>query len=183
MSVSEKTYRQVALEDPDGFWELWHGCLRSKPTDTIEHNDVTELLTRELMRQLPASLYAVRMNTGRVRVSTGSYYIPDVWVISRESIDRKRREQPRKLEVYDEPMPLVVEVWSPSTGNYDVEEKLREYQRRGDLDIWRIHPCDNTLTRWLRQDDGNYAMSVITSGNVHPAALPGVTIELPVLFE
>jgi Uma2 family endonuclease len=45
-----------------------------------------------------------------------------------------------ELELYVEPLPLVVEVWSPSTGQYDVDEKLPEYQRRGDLEIWRFHP-------------------------------------------
>ena len=79
-------------------------------------------------------------------------------------------------------MPLVVEVWSPSTGDYDVEEKLREYQRRGDLEIWRIHPYERTLTRWQRQPDGSYQESLIRTGSVHPAALPAVSIELDSLF-
>ena len=48
----------------------------------------------------------------------------------------------RSLEVYEGPLPLVVEVWSASTGNYDVESKLLEYQRRGDLEIWRLHPYE-----------------------------------------
>jgi Uma2 family endonuclease len=183
MSVSEKTYRQVALEDPDGMWELANGRLRSKPDMSIGHNRVMELLTRELMRQLPAKAYAIRMNTGRVHVSTGTYFIPDVWVVPAEESERRYRENPNRLEVYDEAMPLVVEVWSPSTGDYDVEEKLREYQRRGDLEIWRIHPYERTLTRWVRQGDGKYEMSLVDSGTVHPEELAGVTIDLEELFE
>lgn len=31
-----------------------------------------------------------------------------------------------ELEVYDTPLPLVVEVWSPSTGSYDVDAKVPE---------------------------------------------------------
>ena len=60
------------------------------------------------------------------------------------------------LEVYDQPLPLVVEVWSRSTGDYDVEEKLAVYQQRGDLEIWRIHPYERTLTAWRRLPDGSY---------------------------
>ena len=79
-------------------------------------------------------------------------------------------------------MPLVVEVWSPSTGDYDVEEKLPEYQRRGDLEIWRLHPYDKTLIRWVQQPDGSYADSLLRGGSVQPAALPGVSIQLDSLF-
>jgi Uma2 family endonuclease len=150
---------------------------------TIEHNRFIELLDRQLMFQLPGSLYSIRINAGRVHVSSGSYYIPDVWVVPEEAVERKLGEAPRRLEVYDELMPLVVEVWSPSTGDYDVEEKLPEYQRRGDLEIWSIHPYDKTLTRWIRRDDRSYEMTVIDRGAFHPSALPGVTIEFEKLSE
>jgi Uma2 family endonuclease len=77
----------------------------------------------------------------------------------------------------------VVEVWSPTTGNYDLETKLGEYQRRGDREIWLIHPYDRTLTTWRRQPDGSYAESHHDhGGTVQPTALPGVTIDLDALF-
>ena len=79
-------------------------------------------------------------------------------------------------------MPLVVEVWSPSTGDYDVETKLQEYQRRGDLEIWRIHPYEQTLTAWRRQPDGSYTETLYRGGRVQPVALPNVTIDLDDLF-
>jgi Uma2 family endonuclease len=80
-------------------------------------------------------------------------------------------------------MQLVVEVWSPSTGDYDVEEKLHEYQRRGDLEIWRIHPYERILTAWRRQPEGTYEELVQHDGSVEPVALPSVKIELQRLFE
>lgn len=64
-----------------------------------------------------------------------------------------------------------------------MEEKLREYQRRGDTEIWRIHPYERTLTAWCRQPDGTYTETVQRSGTVQPAALPGVGIELDRLFD
>ena len=182
MSISEQTYQQVALEDPKGHWELVCGRLRSKPGMTIEHNRAMSRLSRRLIVQLDEGEYDVRMEGPRLRVSSGSYYLPDVCVIPRAFFEQKEREVPRRLEVYDEPMPLVVEVWSPSTGDYDVEEKLREYQRRGDLEIWRIHPYEQTLTRWQRQPDGSYRESLNRGGTVQPVTLPGVSIEIDALF-
>jgi Uma2 family endonuclease len=87
-----------------------------------------------------------------------------------------------ELETYTESLPLVVEIWSPSTGQYDLQTKLHEYQRRGDLEIWRIHPYERTLTAWRRQPDGSYAESTHTNGTVKPVALPNVSIDLDGLF-
>ena len=79
-------------------------------------------------------------------------------------------------------MPLVVDVWSPSTGDTDVADKLQEYQQRGDLEIWHIHPYERTLTAWVRRSDGSYTETLYTGGAVQPAFLPNVTIELASLF-
>ena len=103
-------------------------------------------------------------------------------MIPREIQRKKLRESPRQLEVYDEPMALVVEVWSPSTGAYDVEEKLREYQLRRDREIWRLHPYDRQLTAWPVEAGGAYDEAVYRAGEVRPAALRNVSIELETLF-
>ena len=84
--------------------------------------------------------------------------------------------------MFDEPLPLVVEIWSPSTGGYDVDEKLPEYLRRGDREIWRVHPVELTLTAWRRQTDGSYAESIQRAGLLELAALPGITIDIDALF-
>lgn len=92
-------------------------------------------------------------------------------------------ERTNALETSGEPMPLVVEVWSPSTGGYDVDGKLPEYRRRGDLEIWRIHPYERTLTAWRRQPDRTYAETDHREGSIRPIAVPGVTIDREALFE
>ncbi len=86
------------------------------------------------------------------------------------------------VETYDEPLPLVVEVWSPSTGDYDVETKLQDYQVRGDAETWRLDTCDRSLTAWVRQEDGSYATVRHTGGLVRPAALPAVEVDLALVF-
>jgi Uma2 family endonuclease len=180
MPVSEKTFRQVALEDPEGQWELYCGRLRSKPGMTAEHNDLALELGYLLRHQLPRGQFRVRINAGYVRRSEANYYIPDVTVVPTEA-EREQRGT-CKLEVYSVPLPLVVEIWSPSTGGYDAREKLPEYQARGDQEIWFLHPYERTLTVWRRRPDGHYTEIVYRGGTVQPTALPGVSIDLDTLF-
>jgi Uma2 family endonuclease len=87
-----------------------------------------------------------------------------------------------RLAIFSDPLPLVVEVWSPSTGEYDTNTKIPVYQQRGDAEIWRIHPFERMLTRWVRQPDGAYAESTQHGGVVALAVLPDVTIDLDRLF-
>lgn len=181
--ISLRIYELVALEDSDAVWELDRGHLRSKPGGTIEQNCVLSALHRRLILQLERHDWSVGTNTCRLCVSANTYFVPDLCVIPREFVQRKLREMPDRLEVYDEPLPLVVEVWSAPIGDYDVEEKLREYQLLGDVEIWRVHPYERTLTAWRRQPDGAYTETVLRGGAVQPAALPGVTIQLEQLFD
>ena len=180
MPVSEETFLRVALEEPNQ-WELYCGHLRQKPGMTAAHNFLAFELAYELRRQLDPHLFQVRVGMGHVRRSAESYFIPDVFVVPTELV-RPKMEELDVLEAYGVPLPLVVEVWSPSTGGYDLETKLPEYRARGDLEIWRIHPFDHTVTAWRRQADGNYAESVFSGGSVEPIALPGVSVDLDALF-
>jgi Uma2 family endonuclease len=181
MSVSERTFELLALEDPEGHWELHCGHLRRKPGMTVEHNRVAFWLAVALADQLDRNAFDVRANMGHVRRPPDNYYIPDVCVIPMEMV--RPLFGRRGLEAYAAPLPLVVEVWSASTGDYDVETKLLEYQRRGDLEIWRIHPYERTLTVWRRQPDGSYIEAQYSGGTVQPIALPNVTIDLDRLFD
>jgi Uma2 family endonuclease len=76
----------------------------------------------------------------------------------------------------------VVEIWSPSTGDFDMVEKLPDYQQRGDREIWYVHPYRRTLTAWRRQRDGTYSETIYRDGVVHSDSLPGVVIDLETLF-
>ena len=182
MVVSEEAYERVALGDPDGKWELVCGRLRQKPIMTTEHNAVQRMLHLQLVRQLDEGELVVSVDTSRVRIPSGTHNIPDLFVLPR-AYERRLRERPRTFEVYRDPLPLVVEVWSPSTGTYDVESKVREYQQRGDIEIWRIHPYEQTLTAWRRQPDGTYTEAVFRGGTIQPVALPNVTIDIERLFD
>ena len=180
--ISGETYERLALAEPDRKWELRGGHLREKPAMTAGHNWLAEKLGFMLMSQLDWSIFQVRTDKGRVRHPGAIYYIPDVFVIPTSFVTPLLNLQD-VLEVYDQPLPLVVEVWSRSTGEYDIEEKLAVYQQRGDLEIWRIHPYERTLTAWRRLPDGTYDETIHHEGVVRPTALPDVEIDLTALFE
>ena len=182
MSVSEQKYRHFVLEHPDEKWELVGGDLRQKPEMTWEHGHTVRKLTLMIQLQLDLTAFEVVHDSGRVRRSARHYYIPDVYVVPMDVV-RRSFTQPGMLEVYTEPLPLVVEVWSPSTGRYDVTDKLAEYRRCGDLEIWLVHPYERTLTAWRRQADGSYIETLYRGGTAQPVALPSVTIDLDTLFE
>jgi len=183
MSISAKTYERVALEDPHGGWELVCGQLRQKPPMTTEHQSTIRQAAEQFHDQIDRNRYAIDTAQTRVRISGESYLIPDLCVLPRDLIQRRRREHPRELEIFDEPLPLIVEVWSPSTGERDRTDKLDAYRQRGDKEIWLIHPYERWLRAWRKQADDTYSERLFTGDAViEPVALPGVRVELARLF-
>jgi Uma2 family endonuclease len=179
--ISEDTYQQFVMSDPDHKWELIEGRLREKPGMTWEHNRTVMLLGRALLLQIDIDQFNVFFES-RVRGSTGSILIPDLAVVP-AVLGSEFQDRPGVLAIFSQPLPLVVEVWSVSTGDYDVDVKIPAYQRRGDLEIWRIHPYERTLTTWQLQPDGSYVETLSREGIVQPVALPGVSVELAALFD
>jgi Uma2 family endonuclease len=178
-TIDDETYERLALADGRP-WELWDGALVEKPEMSLQHNDALTELVRQLLPQLPRAEHVVRFNAARLRRPL-TYFVPDLFVVP-ENPDRSRVLAQASLEAYAESALLVVEVWSPSTGRYDIDAKLPEYMARGDREIWRLHPYERTLTVWRRQPDGSYAEVVFLGGIVELAALPGVSIDLDDLF-
>jgi Uma2 family endonuclease len=111
---SEQEYRELALNEPDRFWELWDGVLVEKPQMSMRHNAVSFYLGVALANQLDRQDYRITVNGDRARISSRSYYIPDVIVVP-AAYQLPFEDDPRALGAYAEPLPLVVEVWSPST--------------------------------------------------------------------
>lgn len=179
MPVSEAIYERVALEDPEGRWELHFGQLRSKPAMSQPHNTLQDWLSHLLWGVLDERQFEVR-TAGRAKKDEANNYIADLMIVP--IADWRRFQNRAGLEQYPDPLPLVVEVWSPSTGGYDVDAKIPDYRRCGDAEIWRLHPYDRTLTAWRRQPDGSYTESSFTAGVVALHAIPGSSVDLDRLF-
>jgi Uma2 family endonuclease len=180
-TMSEAEYRRFALADAQGRWELVDGRPREKPPMSIGHRRQMSSLGYQLQRQLDPVQFQVSFGHTRLRTPGGRYFVPDLVVVPTSYEAAPGRDED-SLDAFAEPMPLVVEVWSPSTGGYDVDTKIPEYRARGDHEIWRIHPSARTLTAWRRRPDGGYEESVHTGGAIAPLAVPGVVIDLDTLF-
>jgi Uma2 family endonuclease len=179
--MSEEAYRQFVLSGVEGSWELHDGRLVEKPGMTWEHMNIASQLSHLLQSQLDRSAYRVFIES-RVRRPAATIFLPDIMVVP-TAYGEPFRGRPGTLAIFSDPLPLIVEIWSSSTGDYDVDAKLPVYQQRGDLEIWRIHPYERTLTAWRRQPDGSYEETVHRGGIVTPVALPGVEIDLETLFD
>ena len=180
MAVSAATFERLALEDEDGQWEMVCGRPRRKPDMSYPHNFAGTELGYVIRSQIDRGRFEVRVNAGHAKRGDANYFIPDVMVLPYE--DTVIFHDSRELEAYAGPLPFVAEVWSPSTGEYDVEDKFPEYKRRGDLEIWRVHPYEKTIIAWRRRADGAYSETLYTTGVVPVESLPGVSVVLESLF-
>lgn len=149
---------------------------------TFPHNQLGWVLGFFLQLQLDMNGFMIRVDAGHLPISPSRYYIPDVMVIPAE-VSRPLHDDFVTLEAYASPLPLVVEVWSRSTAQTDLDQTLPFYRERGDQEIWFLHPIERTLTAWRRQPDGSYTEQLHRAGVVHPTALPGVAIDLDQLFD
>lgn len=179
--VSEEAYLRLVLEDPSRQWELYDGQLRERPGMTWRHVSTTAYLSHLLQLQLNRDEYEVRINEGRVRRSPANYFIPDILVVP-TAVGREFDDRPSTLAISRAPLPLVIEVWSPSTGGYDIDVKLLEYEAREDAEIWRLHPYEQWLLARRRQPHGTYVETRYTGGTVRVESLPNVVIDLDLLF-
>ncbi len=181
--ITEAEYEQLVWADPDRKWELVDGRLREKPGMSWEHGEILIQLGYLLRRQLDRRQFSV-LRTKAVSGGHPARYSSPTSFVAPIAYGEEFRDRPGMLAIMSsQPLPLVIEVWSRSTGDYDVAAKIPVYQQRGDLEIWRIHPYERTLTAWRRQPDGTYTETVYSEGIVTPATLPGVVIDLAELFD
>jgi Uma2 family endonuclease len=181
MVATKLDFEQFALDHPNEKWEFHRGQPRRKPAMASGHDRAFLELNRQLIPQEDRSRFRVLPGVGRVARATTSYYIPDLCIVSAAQF-AAFDGQPRAFHLYREPLLLVVEIWSPSTGPYDIDEKIPEYVARGDLEIWRLQPYQRRLTAWRRRPDGEYDVVEVTGGRIELHALPGVMVDLDALF-
>jgi Uma2 family endonuclease len=179
--LSEETYRRLALDDRYTHLELYDGEPREKPSMSLEHGTIMFRLAGLLDAHLDPTRYRGRVGHGRLRVSPSTYFMPDVMVIPAE-LEDATWVRPGLLDAFSDPVLLVVEIWSPATGDYDIDVKIPGYQSRGDHEIWRIHPFERTLTAWRRNPDGSYRESLYRGGLVDAESLPGFALDFDALL-
>jgi len=181
MPLTFETYERVALEDPEGNWELHGGRLRRRSSGTFGHNHVSHRLAFAVYGQLDHGRYHGRINLGRLRCSAQDIYVPDAMVIP-DGLTAQWATNPHALEVYDDPVPFVLEVCDAPIADDAADAKLPGYRARGDAEVWRVHPFEHTLTVWRRRPDGGYDEAAYIGGVVAIASLPGVMVDIDALW-
>ena len=131
--TTEQDYERFVMAGVEGAWELHDGVLVEKPAVSWDHGRIITRLARQLLPQLDEAEHDVRFNEGRVRKPNETIYIPDLFVVP-VAYGRDFAGRP-VLAIFADPLPLVVEVWSPTTGAYDVDTKIPVYQQRGNQEI------------------------------------------------
>jgi Uma2 family endonuclease len=171
------TYERLAVLDEFKRTELWDGVPVEKPTMSQGHGDALVELTLALRLRIDRVRGRVRVNHAKLAIPGGNFFIPDLAILPADAFT-----DPTAADLFHVPAFLVVEVWSPSTGSYDIDVKLPAYRARGDAEIWRVYPPERSITRWVRRPDGAYLESVVTAGRIALAALPDVEIDVADVF-
>jgi len=83
---------------------------------------------------------------------------------------------------------LIVEVFSPSTGKRDMNEKFSLYEKSGVSEYWIVYPNDKAVTVFLLQPNCKYnegtTYEIINGAKEVPVkTLEGLIIDLEELFE
>jgi Uma2 family endonuclease len=177
--MGEQDYVAFVASGIEGVWELHDGRLVEKPGMSWKHLNMIPFLIAAILPQLNPGIYRV-VSECRVRRPPATVFLPDIAIVPL-SYAEGILELPI-LPIFSGPLPLVVEIWSPSTGDYDTDTKVPAYQQRGDHELWRTHPIERTLTKWVRQANGEYDETSHRGGVLALDALPEVTIDLDAMF-
>ena len=183
MPMSGRSFEEFVLADPEGRnWELHDGQLLEKPSLSAEHNHAMTYVGIQVMNQLDPHEYRARVNAGFLTWFDATYLIPDSAILP-AALVRAQRRGPEWLERYADPLPHVIEVWSPFDLGLAFDQKLSVYRCRGDREIVCLDPFERVLSAWRRHPDGTYDVTTTRGGTVQPIALPNVTIDLDALFD
>ncbi|MBA3415262.1 MAG: Uma2 family endonuclease [Chloroflexia bacterium] len=135
MVVSQRmdnaTYERNAVDFRYLRTELHDGVPVEKPVMSRIHGDLGAELTIVVGSSVDRSRFRLRSNHAKLAVPGRSYFIPDVAVLPASVA----LADPISADLYHDPVPFVVEIWSPFTGDYDAAIKLPGYRLRGDAEI------------------------------------------------
>lgn len=141
---------------------------------SIEHNFIVSNLNRELGNQLRETDCRVTTNDLRVAFpSLDKYAYPDVVAFCGEPELEKEH-----LDMLYNPT-LIVEVLSPTTGDYDHGKKFSRYRRIDTLQEYLLVAQDAPhVEHYVRQNDGSWRLTD-TDGLDATITLPSIEAELP----
>ena len=182
MAISFRTYAQLALEDAEGRWELMGGHPRRKPPESFQHGALIDGLIEQLVPLLRGSDYRLSVNHARLMIDQDHILLPDLAVVPRAVSARAVRERPNALETYHTSLPLLIDVWTPATAEFNVEARIPEYRRANAEEIWLVHPAARAVTVWVRRTGGAYQEAIRVAGTLTAVRVPGLALDITALF-
>ncbi len=78
---------------------------------------------------------------------------------------------------------FIVEIISPSTAGKDYILKSKLYEKNGVKEYWIVHPIDNIIQVYLLDGDKYHISSYEGKGSIEAATLPGLIIDLDIVFK
>ncbi|MDR0725496.1 MAG: Uma2 family endonuclease [Prevotellaceae bacterium] len=79
---------------------------------------------------------------------------------------------------------MVVEVQSPATAKYDLNEKFTLYEKAGVREYWVVFPYDKSILLFVLQPDGKYDNGTLyETGKIPVNIFDGIEIDLTNIFK
>jgi len=159
-------------EDLETRYELVDGVVTVTPSPTFGHQQIGLEIGRQIANFLvehPIGGVAQKVD---VKVGDDLVYRPDVLFVKGMPDDPFHRLKA--------PPDLVVEIASPSSREYDAEDKRRNYEAAGVPEYWLIDPVRREFC-FLVLEDGAYREAQPTGERYASTVLPGFELDLPLV--
>jgi Uma2 family endonuclease len=174
-----KTYEDY-LETPDDGqrYELIDGEIFVSPSGIMRHQQISVRLSTLLFTFVEGNdLGVVVAAPMDVRLDHDLVVQPDVIAILKGS----PAYNPNELRVVGPP-DLAVEILSPSTAMRDLNRKREIYEQYGVREYWIVDSDRKSVTA-LELADGIYRPIRPLAGQLQSSAIPGLILDIPVLFK
>lgn len=148
------------------------GWVRAMAGASLRHNRVRMNAAFNLMKQLGSGPCIVLDADMKLRLKRGSdtrFYYPDLQVVC---------EPISETAVTTERPALIIEVLSPSTRQYDLDEKLHAYLQISSLQAYILLEQHQPLAIVLRRTEGGFLREVV-EGLTESIQLPFLNCVLP----
>ncbi len=162
-------------------WEIIEGmAINMTPAPSTKHQKISMDLSTSI------NMF-IKKNAGKISVFAAPFDVilpgrqPDEETLTVVQPDISIICDPEKLDEKGckGPPDVIIEIISPSTAQIDHQLKLQLYEKYGVGEYWLIHPSDQILWAYHREENGTYGRARIYSkGDVVPLSLQGKTLDI-----
>jgi Uma2 family endonuclease len=173
--ITEDMFDELVDEDTKA--ELFDGVMIVHSPATLEHDDIGGFI-RALMRFFAArrKLGSVLGPDAIVHLATCRKFCPDFFFVRKERMPRPRPKQ------FEGAADLIGETLSPSTRDYDLQDKRTAYREAGVGEIWYLDPLNRAIIIDRRQG-GKYTEETFRKGRVGSDVLKGFWLDVSWLWQ